>query len=41
MEMVEFQVRPLMEMVEFDRETDVAKISYQPNSEVLPFIETA
>jgi len=32
MEMVESQVQPLMETVEFDIETDVPKISYQPNS---------
>jgi hypothetical protein len=40
MEMVESQVQPLMETVEFDIETDAAKISHQPNSKVLPFIET-
>jgi hypothetical protein len=40
MEMVEYQIKPLMETVEFHIETDATKISDQPNSEVLPFIET-
>jgi hypothetical protein len=40
MEMVEPQSSPLMETVKLD-ETDVAKTAYQPNSEVLPLIETA
>jgi hypothetical protein len=41
MEAVIPQTSPFMETVGADLETDTAKMSYQPNSEVLPFIETA
>jgi hypothetical protein len=40
MEMGKPQCSPLMEAVKLD-ETDTAKTAYQPNSEVLPLIETA
>jgi hypothetical protein len=40
MEAVSPQSHPFMEAVEADLETDTAKMAYQPNSEVLPFIET-
>ena len=40
MVMVKPQSSPLMETVKLD-ETDAAKTAYQPNSEVLPLIETA
>jgi chromosome segregation ATPase len=35
------QTSPFMEAVKSDLETDTAKMAYQPNSEVLPFMETA
>jgi hypothetical protein len=40
MEAVSPQSHPFMEAAEPDLETDTAKMTYQPNSEVLPFIET-
>jgi hypothetical protein len=41
MEAVTPQTSPSMETVGADLETDTAKMAYQPNSKVLPFIETA
>jgi hypothetical protein len=40
MEAVILQTSPFMETVEANLKTDTAKMAYQPNSEVLPFIET-
>jgi type II secretory pathway predicted ATPase ExeA len=34
------QTYPFMEIVELDRKTDVAKITHQPDSEILLFIKT-
>jgi len=41
MEAVIPQTSPFIETVKPDLETDTAKMAYQPNSEVVPFIETA